>query len=516
MIKLKDTKIGTRLGIGFGLVLVLLALLIGMSLLRLDNIERANRETVEQDWVRAKAAGSLNASTQQAGRITLEMFLAQDAATMDRARVRVSASEKDAEQSVEVLDALAFMPKGKQLISEVSAELTSYEASANLLGDLLKQGRRDAAEQTLVKKTLPELEALQRVVRVLSEQQNKNVDSGALLVSRNIDAADKLMIAVGLSALLIGVGFSLWVTRSITRPMAEAVRIAQTVAAGNLTSRIEASALNETGELLRALATMNISLIGVVGQVRNGADALALTTAQMATGNADLSVRTAQQAASLAATAAEMQQLTAAVQDNAENAVQANQLAMSASVAAKQGAEAIDRVAETMQGISTSSGKIVEIIGLVEAIAFQTNILALNASVEAARAGQHGLSFAVVASEVRGLAQRSNAAAKEIKTWIESSSMKIDQGSELARQAGHAMAQIGQAVRHMSEIVAEIASASVEQSKGIERINGSVSQMEHVTQQNASLVEEAAAASESMRAQAAVLAHAVNVFRLEG
>ena len=320
-----------------------------------------------------------------------------------------------------------------------------------------------------------------------------------------------------LIALLLGGGgfvFSFWIARGITRPLREAVNVAQRVAGGDLSSRIEVHSRDETGELLTALKDMNESLVRIVGEVRAGAEAIENGTGEIASGNADLSQRTEEQASSLEETASSMEELTSTVKQNAENARQANQLAIGASDVAVRGGEVVSQVVGTMSSINESSRKIVDIIGVIDGIAFQTNILALNAAVEAARAGEQGRGFAVVATEVRNLAQRSAAAAKEIKALIGDSVEKVDAGTKLVDAAGKTMEEIVVAVKRVTDIMAEITAASQEQSSGIEQVNRAVAQMDEVTQQNAALVEEAAAAAESLKEQAQTLEAAVAVFNV--
>jgi methyl-accepting chemotaxis protein len=312
------------------------------------------------------------------------------------------------------------------------------------------------------------------------------------------------------------IAFSVSVARSISRPLNEAVRIAQTVAAGDLTSRIEVNGDDEASQLLRALKDMNESLVRIVGEVRVSTDTIATASGQIASGNMDLSARTESQASSLEKTASSMEELTSTVKQNADNARQANQLAVSASEVAVKGGSVVTQVVDTMGSINASSKKIVDIIGVIDGIAFQTNILALNAAVEAARAGEQGRGFAVVASEVRSLAQRSASAAKEIKTLIGDSVDKVDVGAKLVDQAGATMQEIVDSVRRVTDIMSEITAASQEQMSGIEQVNQAVTQMDSSTQQNAALVEEAAAAAQSLRDQAGKLSQVVSVFKLDG
>jgi methyl-accepting chemotaxis protein len=295
--------------------------------------------------------------------------------------------------------------------------------------------------------------------------------------------------------------------------MAEAVAIARTVAAGDLTGQIEVRSTDETGQVIQALKEMNDSLVNIVGKVRSGTETIATASGQIASGNLDLSSRTEQQASALEETASSMEELTSTVKQNADNALQANQLAISASDTAVQGGAVVAEVVQTMGAINASSKKIVDIIGVIDGIAFQTNILALNAAVEAARAGEQGRGFAVVASEVRNLAQRSAAAAKEIKVLIGDSVDKVDLGARLVDQAGSTMQAIVHSIKGVADIMGEITAATQEQTSGIEQINQAITQMDEVTQQNAALVEEAAAAAGSLQDQAASLVETVSVFK---
>ena len=322
------------------------------------------------------------------------------------------------------------------------------------------------------------------------------------------------VIALALAALALGVGAALVIGRSVVKPIQQAVEIAGTVADGDLSARIAARGKDEAARLLRELQRMQANLSQVVSGVRRNAEGVATASAQIAQGNQDLSSRTEEQASALQQTAATMEQLGTTVRNNAANAMQANQLAQGASAFASQGGEVVSKVVSTMQGINDSSRKIGDIIGVIDGIAFQTNILALNAAVEAARAGEQGRGFAVVASEVRSLAQRSAEAAKEIKHLIGRSVEQVEQGTLLVDEAGKTMGEIVGSIRRVSDIVAEIASASAEQSSGVQQVGLAVSQMDQATQQNAALVEESAAAAESLKGQAQQLVQAVAVFKL--
>ncbi|RJF95274.1 HAMP domain-containing protein [Noviherbaspirillum saxi] len=343
-----------------------------------------------------------------------------------------------------------------------------------------------------------------------------DVDTASRAAESLFDQSTMWILVVGGLVLVATVMLGLVITASITAPLRAAVHVAETVAAGDLTSRIEVTSNDETGQLQRALQQMNANLLKMIGEVRSGTNAIAAGSNEIASGNLELSSRTEQQASSLEETATSMEELTSTVKQNADNARQANQLAVSASTVAVKGGEVVAQVVDTMGSINESAKKIVDIIGVIDGIAFQTNILALNAAVEAARAGEQGRGFAVVASEVRNLAQRSAAAAKEIKALIGDSVDKVDTGSKLVTQAGSTMDEIVESVKRVTDIMAEIMAASQEQSAGIEQVNQAINQMDQVTQQNAALVEEAAAASQGMQNQASNLEQVVSVFKLDG
>ena len=329
----------------------------------------------------------------------------------------------------------------------------------------------------------------------------------------------RMYVAIATSSLLalLAAGFAgTWLARIVSRPLRQAVTLATRVAEGDLTTRIEVSSADETGQLTRSLKVMTDSLSNLVARVRVGTDGIATASSEIAAGNDDLSSRTEQQAASLEETAASMSQLTETVRQSADNARQANVLAARASDIADVGNEAVSCMVRTIGEISGSSHEISDITGVIESIAFQTNILALNAAVEAARAGEQGRGFAVVASEVRALAQRSATAAKEIKELIGSSVAMIQGGAKQAARAGETMEQIKLAIKEVSDLVAQIAGAAEEQSRGIAQVNVAVNQMDRVTQQNAALVEQAAAAAQSLETQASKLKGAVAIFKLTG
>ncbi|HYD81153.1 MAG TPA: methyl-accepting chemotaxis protein [Paucimonas sp.] len=342
---------------------------------------------------------------------------------------------------------------------------------------------------------------------VLEINSGKQVASGRRVATFVVGAIVAIMVLLA--------GF-LWYVyqRSIAKPLEEAVHAADVIASGDLTITLEKKSDDEIGRLFGAFDSMQTKLVDTVRQINEGAGTIASASQEIASGNADLSSQTESQASSLEETASSMEELTSTVKQNADNARQANQLAMSASEVAKKGGEVVNQVVSTMGSINESARKIVDIISVIDGIAFQTNILALNAAVEAARAGEQGRGFAVVAAEVRNLAQRSAAAAKEIKALIGDSVEKVDAGSRLVEQAGATMDEIVTSVRHVTDIIGEITAASQEQSAGIEQVNQAIVQIDDTTQKNAALVEEAAAAAEALQEQAAKLAQLVHVFKL--
>ncbi|MDP3843800.1 MAG: methyl-accepting chemotaxis protein [Oxalobacteraceae bacterium] len=378
----------------------------------------------------------------------------------------------------------------------------------------LREGRAYAA--TLLKKEIDPLS--QSVAETVAALRALQVDLAKteyrLNVERHRIIRLGMLLAITTGLMLAGIVAFLLI-KSISRPLNDAIAAAKNIATGDLTHRIKTQSTDEIGQLLRTIGAMSDSLAGMVGQVRSGTDAIATASSQIAAGNLDLSGRTEAQASSLEQTAAAMEELTGTVRQNADNARQAKQLAATASAVAVNSGAVVAEVVDTMAAIDASARKIVDIIGVIDGIAFQTNILALNAAVEAARAGEQGRGFAVVASEVRNLAQRSATAAREIKSLIDDSVEKVSVGNKLAAQAGATMQDVVVSVRQVTDIMSEISAASQEQSQGIEQVNQAIAQMDQATQQNAALVEQAAAAAQSMQDQAGNLMQVVGMFRLD-
>ncbi|WP_157272029.1 methyl-accepting chemotaxis protein [Azohydromonas aeria] len=515
MNKLKNLRLGVRLGLGFTAVLVLMIVALATAFLNLDKVKASTDRTVQLDMVKSDAATTLNAYTRANARRTMELFFAQDAAHMDRIRGHIARNKQKVAESLEILERLVYTDKGKTLITRIKELRGNYVASFTQVDQLLSSGQREEASRLLMAQTLPAIDALQLQVEEMSALQKQLVADSANALTKDTTTARMQMLALGAAALLVGAGLAWWLTRSITDPIRQAVQVAQTVAAGDLSSRITVTRQDETGELLAALQAMNDSLVQIVGQVRQSSDSIATGSQQIAMGNADLSQRTEEQASNLEETAASMEQLTSTVKQNADTAAAATQLATSASHAAEAGGAVMGQVVATMEDISAGSRKIADIIGVIDGIAFQTNILALNAAVEAARAGEQGRGFAVVAGEVRSLAQRAASAAKEIKALINASVGKVGAGSQLVNDAGRSMGDIVIQVKRVSDLISEISAASHEQSQGINQVGEAVAQLDQVTQQNAALVEQSAAAAESLKHQAQRLTEVVSGFRID-
>ncbi len=400
----------------------------------------------------------------------------------------------------------------KQLLDDISKGNETYSLAMSKVVEMKSSG---SSIQEIDQSIAGADKAIGKALAGLREITREETVVAGKSISDTVEHGKELTVGLAAIVMILSALCAWLVTRSITTPMYRAVKIAQTVASGDLSSRIEVNSTDETGQLLQTLKNMNSNLQSVVSQVRSDSDALATASSQIAAGNLDLSSRTEGQASSLEQTAAAMEELTGTVKQNADNARQANQLAATASEVAIRSGEVVSQVVDTMAAIDVSAKKIADIISVIDGIAFQTNILALNAAVEAARAGEQGRGFAVVATEVRNLAQRSATAAKEIKSLIDESVQKVDVGNKLVAQAGDTMEQVVISVRRVTDIMSEITAASQEQSQGIEQVNQAIAQMDEVTQQNATLVEEAAAAAQSMQLQTGSLAQVVGMFRLD-
>ncbi|MHB1247743.1 MAG: methyl-accepting chemotaxis protein [Sulfuriferula sp.] len=511
-----NMKVGTRLSLGFGLVLLMMVV---MNVIGFIRAGRIGEITGSAEGVRVKTELSSDVDLRFRNNAvrTLQLIVTTDPAGIAKIKEGIDADKQSISEAFRQLDKLVAQPKGIELLHKAEEDRGKYVASFSRVGALAIAGDKDQASALMKAETIPALHALQESLSAFRGFNKKNVMAGNAEIKQSIESMRAWLLILGGAALLIGVFAAFLITRSLLKKLGGepdyAAGIAERIAGGDLAVAIETNA-HDQSSLLFAMKTMRDSLVNIVGQVRSGTDTIATASSQIAAGNLDLSSRTEEQASSLEETASSMEELTSTVKQNADNARQANQLAVSASEVAVKGGAVVSRVVDTMGEINASSKKIADIIGVIDGIAFQTNILALNAAVEAARAGEQGRGFAVVASEVRNLAQRSASAAKEIKTLISDSLETVEGGAKLVDQAGATMSEIVESVKRVTDIMGEITAASQEQTSGIEQINQAISQMDEVTQQNAALVEQAAAASESLQDQAGNLAQVVSIFTL--
>jgi methyl-accepting chemotaxis protein len=511
-----NLKIATKLRLAFAIVLVLTSLLGAVAFIQIDKVNQSTTELATNWMLSVGSAQEIKAAMARFRVQELQKINnAQDNADISRYAKMMADIYAGVQKAQREYEPLIATEEEKTLYAEYKRLLEQYMVENARMNAMLEAGKPDEARALMrsesSKITIAMNKTIERIV-TLNIEGGKNAHAAAIETFKQA----QIWIASLLGAcILLGLGLAMFIGRAIANPLREAVTVATNVAQGDLTSTINSTSRDETGQMLQALRHMNDSLVKIVSEVRTGTETIASASGQIASGNMDLSARTEGQAASLEETAASIEELTSTVKQNADNARQANQLAVSASEVAAQGGQLVSEVVGTMASISQSADKIADIIGVIDGIAFQTNILALNAAVEAARAGAEGRGFAVVASEVRALAQRSAAAAKEIKDLIHDSLDKIQTGSSLVDRTGTTMDEIVNRVKSVTDIMGEISAASQEQTSGIEQINQSVAQMDQATQQNAALVEEAAAASESMRDQAARLSEAVSVFKLQ-
>ncbi|MDN2676819.1 methyl-accepting chemotaxis protein [Janthinobacterium sp. SUN033] len=513
---LRNVSIGVRLGLGFAVILLFSMLITGISVWRLHDVASATRVMMEQPLAKERYISDWYGRIDSAVRRTIAIARSSDTSLSGYFAEESKVSSSSSAELQKKIEALIDKPEEKAMFAGLLEQRKVYIGSRDQVYKLKGEAQVDAANEVFEKTFVPAAAKYQKMVSDLLEHQRATIDATAREIDAVANTSRNLMLVLAALALAFGVVCAWVLTMGIVRPLRTAVDIARKVADGDLTAQIDASAKDETGQLLLALKDMNTSLLNIVGEVRSGTDSIATSSTQIAAGNQDLSSRTEEQAGSLEETASSMEELTSTVKQNADNARQANQLAASAAQVAVKGGAVVAQVVGTMESINASSNKIVDIISVIDGIAFQTNILALNAAVEAARAGEQGRGFAVVASEVRNLAQRSASAAKEIKTLIGASVEQVNAGSMLVAQAGSTMNDIVDSVQRVSDIITEITAASSEQSVGIDEINRAIGQMDAVTQQNAALVEESAAAAESMQHQAHNLAQVVSVFKLNG
>ncbi len=516
---LQHLSIKAKLIAGFGMLSVIVVAVSGLSLKALSDSTDGFTDFVHGINARADMAVQVRTAVDRRAIAARNLVLVTKPQDFEIEKADVMRAHEDVQSDLKKLNdmiasASDSSDKARSLVAEINRVEALYGPVATDIVNLALTNKRDEAIVKMDDQCRPLLAALIRSTDAYAEytrsrQEQRINDYAAHYVSQR-----NLLMAICLIALVLAFGACVMITRAVTGPLRFAIDVARTVSEGDLRTRITVEGSDETSKLLGALREMNERLTAIVGRVRDSSVSIAGAARQIAAGNMDLSQRTEQQAASLQETASSMEELTSTVKQNADNAQQGSTLAANASAVAQKGSTVVGQVVSTMHDISDSSTKIADITGIIEGIAFQTNILALNAAVEAARAGEQGRGFAVVASEVRSLAQRSSSAAKEIKDLIANSVEKIRDGSALAGEAGKTMTEVTQAVAQVTDIMAEIAAASTEQSRGIEQVNLAITQMDNVTQQNAALVEEAAAASKSMEDQGKQLNEVVAFFQI--
>jgi methyl-accepting chemotaxis protein len=515
---LNNWRFGTRMTAGFGAVLALMAAIAAIGYFSLVGVKTAADEITDREMARIEIVYDIMVNNLESANSLFPILTEKNDEVVKKYVQPRLVPSAGSNERFKRMEELTVSPEGRALLADVNEARKGYTTVRNatlaLLGDL----KREEAAALWATKGAAQMKNYRAVLQKQLDFLKKRTQNRKEEINKTYGFTTALIAVGSALALLVGAGLAVLITRGLLRQLGGepqyATAVVRRIADGDLTVKVETRA-NDTSSLLHAMKGMTGHLERTVRGIKGASDSIATGSQQIAAGNADLSQRTEQQASSLEETASSMEELASTVKQNAENAKQANQLAASASQVAVKGGAVVGEVVQTMSSINASSKKIVDIIGVIDSIAFQTNILALNAAVEAARAGEQGRGFAVVASEVRTLAQRSAAAAKEIKELISDSVSKVENGTRLVDDAGKTMDEIVSSVKRVTDIVSDIASATQEQSSGIEQVNTAVTQMDQVTQQNAALVEEAAAAAESMREQAAALGREVAAFKLD-
>lgn len=512
---INNMRVGARLGAAFSLVILLLIIVSVTAVTKISSINSTIEQIVSDRYVKVRLAFDVRDGVNDQIKYLRGIVIDTKNPEQNKKRyLQLDDTVKQTNLAMDKIAAIQTTVTGKQKIKALQDASDTFEAAKEQLVNLARAGDMDGATEFVLRKLTTSQNAYLDLATAFADSQDQQLQSEGKTAIADGATAIQLTLIFSALAVLVAAALGFFLTRSITRPLHTAVKVAENVAAGDLTTQIRVTSNDETGQLMQGLKNMNENLLKIVTEVRAGTNAIHSASGEIAAGNLDLSSRTEQQASSLEETASAMEQMTATVKQNADNARQANQLAAQASRVAVQGGEVVGEVVHTMEGINASSRKIVDIIAVIDGIAFQTNILALNAAVEAARAGEQGRGFAVVASEVRNLAQRSASAAKEIKVLIDDSVAKVDNGTQLVAKAGSTMAEVVSSVKSVTDIVGEIAIASNEQSTGIEEINKAITQMDEVTQQNAALVQEASSAAYSLNEQAERLSQAISIFKV--
>jgi methyl-accepting chemotaxis protein len=511
---LNNMKVGVRLGLGFGLIVALMLIASAMSVYRISGLHDSIDLIIKNRYPKIVATGDLQSKISDQARFLRDAIIAVNPADVDKWLGKLDEDSNQIKVIFNNLEETITSPKGKEVLVAAQTKRAAYLEVRSQLVKLIKAGNTEVTAAYLFGDfQKPQLDYFDAAGKLASFQESLMSEDGEQAAE---SAKSAITNAIGITAFaaIFAAVVAFLITRTVTKPLNQAVQIATNVAVGDLTTRIEFTNSDETGKLLGALREMQTNLEKMVSNVRGSSQNVANASTEIAQGNNDLSARTEQQASALEETAASMEELSSTVKQNADSARQANQLAASASAVATQGGEVVAQVVETMKGINESSRRIFDIISVIDGIAFQTNILALNAAVEAARAGEQGRGFAVVASEVRSLAGRSAEAAKEIKSLINASVERVEQGTMLVDKAGVTITETVASIRRVTDIMGEISAASSEQNAGVSQVGEAIGQIDQATQQNAALVEESAAAAESLRDQAQRLVEVVSVFKV--
>ncbi|MFS2138100.1 methyl-accepting chemotaxis protein [Duganella sp. Dugasp56] len=517
---LAKMKVGTRLGLGFALVLLFLVAVTTVGIFRMAQIQDRLDHVISVNNVVSRLVVDMRANVGDRITSLRILTLMTDAGDMEPEMNRIkelAGKYADAQNKLSTQFSVEATPEEKALLATIKEQEAIAMPAIAKASELWLANKAEEATKVLIKEIRPAQKKWMAALDQLATLEDKLNAQVQVDAASGFSSARSFMIVLGLLAVGISVAAAVVITRGLLKQLGGepdyTASIAGSIANGDLSIAID-TAGNDKDSLLAEMKEMRNSLVDIVGQVRSGTETIGTASREIAAGNIDLSSRTEMQASSLEKTASAMEELTSTVKQNADNAREANQLASAASDVAIKGGKVVSEVVDTMSSIDASAKKIVDIIGVIDGIAFQTNILALNAAVEAARAGEQGRGFAVVASEVRNLAQRSAGAAKEIKMLIDDSVEKVGAGTKLVGQAGVTMDEVVASVRRVTDIMSEIANASQEQSAGIEQVNVSIIEMDSMTQQNAALVEEAAAAAQSLQDQAAELSRVVSIFKL--
>ncbi len=507
-------SIAQRLGLVLGAVLLISFIGSGLGYAALVSMAANNELMLQRDLAAERTATDWYRNITNGVNRTSAIAVSADASLADFFAKTAAESTRQSSELQKTLDGFMTTPEERRLFETLSTARGGYLRTRDAVSAAKKAGDADKAREVFDREFQPAAAAFQDAIQTIVQHKRKLLDDAATRAAEaNANARLGLML-FSLAALALGAWLVFALARSITVPLRRAGEVADAIAHFDLSQPVPAGARDETGQLLDSLGRMREELLKLIGDVRGSAESIGTASAEIATGNQDLSARTEQTASNLQEVAASMTQLTGTVRQTADAAQTANQLSASATASAQRGGQVMGQVVSTMSEISDSSRRIADIIGTIDGIAFQTNILALNAAVEAARAGEQGRGFAVVAGEVRTLASRSAEAAREIKSLIGVSVDRVESGSRLVQDAGGAMGEIVASVQRVADIIGEISAAAREQSDGIHQVNAAVGQLDQMTQQNAALVEEAAAAAESLREQSGRLAEAVSVFRL--